>query len=386
MADIASRISDAMVPGFLGLVVALAVYGIHRYLRGQLQTFHLETKSATIDLVNYLASCRPGLEAQDAPRFRTVPSYRHALLEFIWPRLLSDGGRDAVLRASGWVCFAYGVVGFLVYWDLHRLISGWVLFSFFAYAGWLITRQPIASAVAVFAFFAAMLLLCFLSPFDLGMAEFFLALAPVLLIGSLKAGAGHVSAETQWLRVTRCLLLAVLCAGACAVVSAGTIFYLYGAAPDQGGMYPTIRGGDWVVSWMSPPPRIFRGELLQTPCCPVRVIGLPGDRLMIQGGTLIRNGEAVREPYSNRFTNPFADFPVPSNLDADARRLWKREMPHDKQNDREFLVPEGRYFILNDNRNLLDDSRNNGTVAREYLGGRLILAWSPSRKSLVLLR
>jgi len=385
MADIARRVSEAMTPGFLGLSVALVAFWFHRYLSGQLRRFDLEMKAAADDLAHYLLVYRAGLGAQNAPRFGSPRIYRHALLELIWPRLVSDGDRDSVLRASAWVCFAYGVAGFLVYWDLHRVVSGWVVFGFFAYAGWLMRRQPVASAVAVFGYFAVVLLLCFLSPFALGVSEAIYCLAPVLLIGSIKAGAGLASAAKKWVRVARGLVLAGLWVGACAVACVGLIFWLYGPI-DEIWMYPTIREGDRVLAWISPPKSpIFRGELL-TVGCAVRVIGLPGDRVRIEGGTLFRNGAAVREPYANPTTNAFADFPVPSNLDADARRLWAREMPRDKQGEKAFLVPEGRYFVLNDNRSELADSRNDGTVPRKDLGGRLILAWSPERRSVVVLR
>jgi signal peptidase I len=368
MADIARRVSEAMTPGFLGLSVALVAFWFHRYLVGQLRRFDVEMKAATGDLAHYLLVYGAGLGAQDAPRFGGPRIYRHALLELIWPRLVSDGDRDSVLRVSTWVCFAYGVAGFLVYWDLHRVVSGWVVFCFFAYAGWLMRRQPVASAVAVFGYFAVVLVLCFLSPFALGVAEVLLGLAPVLLIRGLKAGAGGGSAAKKWVRVMRSLVLAGLYTGACAVVWVGTIFALDKIPPYGTWMYPTIRPGDWVVAWMSPPTRVFRGELLETGWFPVRVIGLPGDRVRIEGGILFRNGAAVREPYANPTTNALADFPGPSNA------------------EKAFLVPEGRYFVLNDNRSELADSRNDGTVPRKDLGGRLILAWSPERRSVVVLR
>jgi len=368
MADIARRVSESMAPGFLGLSVALVAFWFHRYLSGQLRRFDLEMKAAADDLTHYLMAYRAGLGAQDAPRFGSPRIYRHALLELIWPRLVSDGDRDSVLRVSAWVCFAYGVAGFLVYWDLHRVVSGWIVFCFFAYAGWLMRREPVASAVAIFGYFAVVLVLCFLSPFELGTAEVLLGLAPVLLIRGLKAGVGRGSAAKKWVRVMRSLLLAGLYTGACAVVCVGTIFALDKIPPYGTWMYPTIRPGDWVVAWMSPPTHVFRGELLETGWFPVRVIALPGDSVRIEGGILFRNGVAVREPYANPTTNALADFPGPSN------------------GEKAFLVPEGRYFVLNDNRSELADSRNDGTVPRKDLGGRLILAWSPERRSVVVLR
>jgi signal peptidase I len=228
--------------------------------------------------------------------------------------------------------------------------------------------------------------LCVLSPFDLGMAEFFLALAPLLLLGSLRA-AGLVCKTEKYVLVMRRLVLAGLCAGACAVFSVGTIFGLYQTLSNESEMYPTIRGGDWIIGWISAPTSpIFRGELLQVGCAGRRVVGLPGDQILIEGGTLIRNGKAVREQYKQTFTNPLADFPVPSELDADARRLWVREMPADKQGEKAFIVPEGHYFILNDNRNQPRDSRTDGTFVRGEFGGRLLLALSPVRRSVVFLQ
>ncbi len=84
-----------------------------------------------------------------------------------------------------------------------------------------------------------------------------------------------------------------------------------------------------------------------------RVVGLPGDRVRLNGGTLFINGQAVSESFG----------PI-----------------HDEATTTERVVPEGYFFVLGDNRPISCDSREFGLVKAEYLKGKVrIRFWPPKR-------
>jgi signal peptidase I len=92
-----------------------------------------------------------------------------------------------------------------------------------------------------------------------------------------------------------------------------------------------------------------------------RVIGLPGDRIHLENGVVIRNGERLREPYVQH---------IAASPDA-----YRDNFPN--QPGREVLVPEGRYFVMGDNRDNSSDSRYWGFVPRENIIGKpVIVFWS----------
>ncbi len=81
-----------------------------------------------------------------------------------------------------------------------------------------------------------------------------------------------------------------------------------------------------------------------------RIIGLPGDRIRIERGSVYRNGELLDEPYVvNRSSETIA----------------------------ERVVREGEYYALGDNRAQSDDSRNWGGVPRENVVGEVWLTYWP---------
>jgi biopolymer transport protein ExbB/TolQ len=72
LARISAAVSEAMVPGILGLVTALAAFCFYHRLSGQLHTFDLEMKSATADMVNRLVIHLQRLRiGESAPRVQT---------------------------------------------------------------------------------------------------------------------------------------------------------------------------------------------------------------------------------------------------------------------------------------------------------------------------
>ena len=85
-----------------------------------------------------------------------------------------------------------------------------------------------------------------------------------------------------------------------------------------------------------------------------RVVGLPGDTVQVQGGTLLVNGEPQNEPYLNTDVVPDVTPPY-----GPAK------------------VPEGTFFALGDNRGNSRDSRFYGPVPMENLKGEAFLRFWP---------
>jgi signal peptidase I len=109
-----------------------------------------------------------------------------------------------------------------------------------------------------------------------------------------------------------------------------------------------------------------------------RVIGLPGDRVQVKDGVLYINAEAVQREKIGEITNPDiteTDRPVdvyretlPNGVSYDTLDLTPNSAG---DNTREFVVPEGHYFMMGDNRDNSADSRFTvGFVPEDHLVGR----------------
>lgn len=108
-----------------------------------------------------------------------------------------------------------------------------------------------------------------------------------------------------------------------------------------GSMEPTIKENSaaigWRLGWLLSDPVPERGTIIVFDHeefdnrLVKRVIGLPGDVIRISEGQVYVNGVKLDEPYI-------------------------AETPNDSC-DREFFVPEGKVFVLGDNRNSSNDSR-----------------------------
>lgn len=109
-----------------------------------------------------------------------------------------------------------------------------------------------------------------------------------------------------------------------------------------------------------------------------RVVGLPGDRIQMKEGALFINGTAVPREKVGQIDNPDiteVNRPVdvyretlPNGVSYDTLDLTPDSIG---DNTREFVVPEGHFFMMGDNRDNSTDSRFNvGFVPGENLVGR----------------
>ncbi len=88
-----------------------------------------------------------------------------------------------------------------------------------------------------------------------------------------------------------------------------------------------------------------------------RVIGLPGETVTIdQNGQVYINGQPLEEPY-----------------------LEHRSGGAYRHRSGMWVVPEGSYFVLGDNRDSSSDSRSWGMLERKYIVGKAWLSYWPPR-------
>ena len=133
----------------------------------------------------------------------------------------------------------------------------------------------------------------------------------------------------------------------------------------------TIRDGDIVVFVSPAQPGL---DLIK------RVVGVPGDRIRLRAGVLIRNGAPTSEPYvtHNGTYNAYRDeFPAIQPVESDGvTGSWRQELEAHVR-DGDLLVPDGSYFVMGDNRDNSYDSRYWGLVPQANLIGRpLLIYWS----------
>lgn len=89
-----------------------------------------------------------------------------------------------------------------------------------------------------------------------------------------------------------------------------------------------------------------------------RVIGLPGDRVEYRDDTLYINGKAYEEPYLEEYKKDLIDGPLTEPFTIEE-------------------VPEGKLFVMGDNRRYSKDSRHIGPVSQKEVMGQTSLIYWP---------
>ncbi|ALV21268.1 MAG: signal peptidase I [Carnobacterium sp.] len=131
---------------------------------------------------------------------------------------------------------------------------------------------------------------------------------------------------------------------------------------DGESMYPTLHDQDRLILNKIEETERFDLIVFPAPDDPEkqyikRVIGMPGDEIMVMDETLYVNGEAVAEPYleeSKSELAPGESFTENFTL-ASVTGMEK--------------VPENSYFVLGDNRTNSKDSRSFGFIDKETVSG-----------------
>lgn len=98
-----------------------------------------------------------------------------------------------------------------------------------------------------------------------------------------------------------------------------------------------------------------------------RVVGLPGDSVVISGGTVSINGQVLSEPYLPAGTQTMA---APGSV------KW----PHRCSTTDPCVVPTGSVWVMGDNRSNSKDSRYIGPIREDAIIGRaFVIVWPTSR-------
>ncbi|MBO0421745.1 signal peptidase I [Enterococcus plantarum] len=101
-----------------------------------------------------------------------------------------------------------------------------------------------------------------------------------------------------------------------------------------------------------------------------RIVGLPGDTIRMENDQLYINDKKYDEPYLDEFKNALTDG---NPLTTDFTLKNSATAPAT-------VVPEGKYFVLGDNRRKTDDSRYFGFVDKEAIVGVVYFRYYPLNK------
>lgn len=159
------------------------------------------------------------------------------------------------------------------------------------------------------------------------------------------------------------------------VVFIGSLFivvYLFIMQPNQvkgASMDPTFNTGDYIFT--SKVTYKFRGYnrgdvvVFKSPKNPdieyiKRIIGLPGDKVMVKDSEVYVNGIKLTEGYISAKTN-----------------LWENGF---SKNGEAVTVPDGYLFVMGDNRPRSSDSREFGPVPEDSVIGQVFYRYFPSTK------
>ena len=134
-------------------------------------------------------------------------------------------------------------------------------------------------------------------------------------------------------------------------------------------MHPTFPDGEYLltekVSYYTRDP--IRGDVIVFKAPPEiseddeyikRVIGLPGDTVMVQNGKVYVNDEQLNEYY------------LSDTLYTSGGGFLKEGSP--------YIVPEGKYIVMGDNRPHSLDSRSFGPITKSTMSGRAWIVYWPA--------
>jgi signal peptidase I len=146
------------------------------------------------------------------------------------------------------------------------------------------------------------------------------------------------------------------------------VLYLFIMTPHEvigNSMYPTYKDGEYlmankIVYKFSEPKRgdVIIFKYSETQDFIKRVIGLPGDQVMLKDGNIYVNGNKLDE-------SGYLDASVYTN---------GGEYLHEGET---ITVPEGKYFVCGDNRQHSSDARSFGPIEKSSIKGKAWIVYFP---------
>lgn len=151
------------------------------------------------------------------------------------------------------------------------------------------------------------------------------------------------------------------------------VVYLFIMMPNQvkgASMEPTFQSGEYIltskITYKLRP--IERGDVIvfKSPKNPdieyiKRVIGLPGDKILVSNGQVLVNDQLLNENYISAITN-----------------LWQNGYLKENQ---PIIVPEAQVFVMGDNRPRSSDSRDFGPISIQSIEGVVFYRYFPPQKA-----
>ncbi|MEK4984166.1 signal peptidase I [Streptococcus sp. FSL L8-0526] len=117
-----------------------------------------------------------------------------------------------------------------------------------------------------------------------------------------------------------------------------------------------------------------------------RIIGMPGDTITYQNDKLTVNGKEVKEEYLKKFQAAFAkdklqkEYAYSDYFQQLAKESNAFTVNADKNTTFSVTVPEGKYYLLGDNRIVSKDSREVGYFDKSALVGEVKFRFWPLDK------
>ena len=114
-----------------------------------------------------------------------------------------------------------------------------------------------------------------------------------------------------------------------------------------------------------------------------RVVGIPGDRVRYQDKTLYINGEKQNQTFVAQIPPVNPRYLRYREKLGDIEHMIQKNSYRDSSVE-EWVVPEGHYFMMGDNRDQSSDSRSWGLVSEDQIVGQAIAVWLHKKQGLRL--
>jgi len=138
-------------------------------------------------------------------------------------------------------------------------------------------------------------------------------------------------------------------------------------------MHPNFPDGEYLLTqkvsyYFSPPQRgdvvVFKPPISEEDEFIKRIIGLPGEKIMVSNGKVYINGRLLNEPYLDSTLYTFSSSALQEGL--------------------EYTIPDGEWIVMGDNRPHSSDSRSWGPITKKEISGKAwLIYWPPGLAGVV---